>query len=65
MTRAKAIEQDIKKCFGCSFITKKEIASYMGYKKTDSVNNITNGLPKFNKRYFVPEVAERIATNEN
>lgn len=59
--RAIDIEKDMRKAVGCSFITKTEIASYLGYKKTDSIDYLVKGLGKFNKKYFVPEVAERIS----
>lgn len=55
------IEKDMKKAVGGSFITASELASYLGYKKADSVQNIVKGLTRLNKKYFVPEVAERIA----
>lgn len=57
---ANEIERDMKKFIGCSFITKRELATYLGYKKTDSIENVVKGLKQFNKKYFVPEVAERI-----
>ena len=55
------LEKDMKKAVGSSFISKTELASYLGYKKADSVQSIVKGLTRLNKKYFVPEVAERIS----
>ena len=55
------IERDMKMMVGGSFISKKELATYMGYKKVDSVEKFLAGLERVNKKYFVPEVARRIS----
>ena len=42
------------------FISKKQLAAYMGYKSVNSVTPYLDGLTKIDSRYFIPEVADRL-----
>lgn len=43
---------------GGSFITRDELAKYMGYKAPKTVSKYLVGLEQIGKRYFVPDVAD-------
>ena len=49
---------------GGYFITKTQLAKFIGVKRTDVVGKYVRDLKPFNKRYyFIPEVAERMIAN--
>ncbi len=45
---------------GAGFISKKQLAAYMGYKSINSVSPYLDGLNSIDRRYFIPEVADRL-----
>ena len=45
---------------GCSFITRSQLASFMGYKNPASVAKYLYPLERVDKRYFIPDVADEI-----
>lgn len=46
---------------GGYFITKTELAKFIGAKRSETVGRYVEGLAVLNKRYyFIPEVAERM-----
>lgn len=45
---------------GASFITRLDLARYMGYGSPKSVDRYIRGLEKVGGAYFIPEVAENI-----
>lgn len=51
---------DMKQYCGASFISKKQLAAYMGYKSVNSVSAYLDGLNSIDRRYFIPEVADRL-----
>lgn len=60
MTRADLIN-DMRTSIGSSFISRKELADYLGKKDPHSVDPLIHGLPQFvGKRYFIGDVAEQI-----
>ncbi|MBR3377678.1 MAG: hypothetical protein IKG44_08370 [Mogibacterium sp.] len=60
MTKAE-ITADLKRFCGGSFITRVELAKYMGYSSPKCVDQILNGLERINgTRYFCNDVAENV-----
>lgn len=64
------ILKDIRSAFGDphkGFITRKEVAAYLGYKTPHSVSPILEGLPHIGgtKKYSVIDIAERLASMED
>ena len=55
---------EMKSFTGSDFITARELATYMGYKRTVSVKAILSDLPKANTKYFIPDVAERMTNGK-
>ena len=51
---------DMKQYCGACFISKKQLAAYMGYKSVNSVSAYLDGLNSIDRRYFIPEVADRL-----
>lgn len=46
---------------GSYFITKKELATFVGVKRSETISKYVNDLPVFNKKYyFIPDVAEEM-----
>lgn len=46
---------------GCSFITRKQVAQFMGYKDAHSVDPMLVGIDRVGKGLmFIPDVADRI-----
>ena len=41
---------------GSSFITRIQLAGYMGYKNPSSVAKHLHGLERIDKKYFIPDV---------
>ena len=54
------IVNDMKRFAGASFITRKQLADYMGFKDPHSVDVFLAPLQQTKHRYFIPEVVERI-----
>ena len=42
------------------FITRMQLAEYMGYKDPPSVDKFLSGLERIAKLYFIPDVVEKI-----
>lgn len=55
------LEKDMREAVGGAFITKKQLASFMGYSKVDSIKKYLIGLEKVGVKYYVPDVARRIS----
>ena len=51
---------DMKKKTESSFITRKDLAAFMGLKDAKSVDRYLVGLPTLNKRFFINDVADRM-----
>lgn len=47
---------------GSGFITRIQLAGYMGYKNPTSVAKYLHGLERVDKKYFIPDVADSILT---
>lgn len=45
---------------GCSFITRIQLAGFMGYKNPASVAKYLYPLERVDKKYFIPDVVEQI-----
>lgn len=45
---------------GCSFITRLQLMDFMGYRSVNSVTKYLYGLPRVDKRYYIPDVAAAI-----
>lgn len=44
---------------GAHFITKTQLATFVGVKRSETISKYVNDLPVFNKKYyFIPDVAE-------
>ena len=56
----KELIADMKQTVKASFISKKQLAAYMGYKSINSVSPYLYGLNSIDRRYFIPEVADRL-----
>lgn len=56
----KELINDMKQYCGAGFISKTQLASYMGYKSSNSVTPYLHGLLSIDRRYFIPEVADRL-----
>lgn len=54
------MEKRMRDLTGCEFITKKELARFMGYKRDKSVASIVYGLDRVQTKYYIPEVARRL-----
>lgn len=55
------IAADLKKYCGGSFITRTELAKFMGYASPKRVDRFLDGLDRISgTRYFIGDVAERI-----
>lgn len=48
---------------GC-FITRDELAKFMGYKAPKTVDKYLTGLDQIRKKYFVPDVAEVLVSEK-
>ena len=49
---------------GSHFITKKQLAVFMGVKRSETVGQYVKDLPATNlKYYFIPDVADQIIAN--
>lgn len=60
MTKAE-ITADLKRFCGGSFITRTELAKYLGYSSPKRVDQFLNGLERINgTRYFCNDVAENV-----
>ena len=51
---------DMRQYYNAGFISKKQLAAYMGYKSVNSVSPYLDGLNSIDRRYFIPEVADRL-----
>ena len=56
----KALAQDMKRVTGGSFITRKELTSYLNLKDPKSVDPYLFDLPAVNQRFFIDDVADAI-----
>lgn len=59
MERKELIAQ-MKSYTNAGFISKKQLASFMGYKSVNSVGKYLATITKIDDRYFIPEVADAI-----
>lgn len=57
------LTKSMKDFTGCSFITRVQLATFMGYKNPASVAKILYPLQRFEKRYFIPDVVEEVLNN--
>lgn len=46
---------------GCHFITRKQVAAFMGYKDPRSIDPFIKGLPRVGTNYFINDVATAIS----
>lgn len=63
MMNKNELSKDMERCIGGSFITRKQIASYLCLKDPKSIDRYTHGLPSVNQRFFIPDVAAAIIDN--
>lgn len=59
MNRKELISQ-MKSYTNAGFISKKQLADFMGYKSVNSVGQYLANITKIDNRYFIPEVADAI-----
>ena len=45
---------------GSSFITRNQLAGFMGYKNPSSVVKHLYGLERIDKKYFIPDVVDNM-----
>ena len=45
---------------GASFISKQQLKDFMGYKSVNSVTPYLYGIKSVNRRYYIPDVVDRI-----
>ena len=53
----KELINSMKNFTGAGFITRSQLAEFMGYKDPHYVDRYINGLQRINKRYFINDVA--------
>ena len=56
----KELINDMKAFTKAGFISKKQLADFMGYKSVNSVGKYLAVITKVDGRYFIPEVADAI-----
>lgn len=49
--------RSMEKYTGCGFITRNQVAGFMGKKDPHSIDKYIHGLPKVGQSYFIPDVA--------
>lgn len=54
------LSEDLKSYAGGMFITGRQLADFMGYSRQESVAQYVEGLPNISKRYYIPDVSERL-----
>ena len=59
MTKSE-ITTDLKRYCGSSFITRSELAKYMGYACPKRVDKFLQGLERIGTRYFINDIVENI-----
>lgn len=59
MDRKELITQ-MKSYTGACFISKKQLADFMGYKSVNSVAGYLTDLERLDNKYFIPEVADSL-----
>lgn len=59
MTKSEVIKE-MSEFFGAKWVTKKELARYMGYKNHKSVAKYTEGCTRMGNKFHINEVAEKI-----
>lgn len=59
MTKSE-LTKDMKAAVGSGFITRRELAAYMGYKDPGKIDKYIRDLQKVGKRYFIPDVADAL-----
>lgn len=65
MTKAE-LTSDLKRHCGGSFITRAELAKYMGYASPKRVDRFLQGLERISgTRYFISDVAENMLKYRN
>lgn len=55
--------KSMKEFVGCGWISRKELARYMGYKDSNDIAYILEGLPRIKTKYFVEDVALSIVAH--
>lgn len=61
MTKQELTADLRRNCNGASFITRTELASYLGYSCPKRVDKYLQGLERVSKtRYFIPDVAAKV-----
>lgn len=55
----------MEKFAGASFLTRSELAKFLGYKDPHSVDKYIRGLPRLENRYFVNDIATVIQSAIN
>lgn len=59
MTKTELVKS-MQSYVGSSFITRIQLAGYMGYKNPSSVAKYLYGLERIDKKYFIPDVADQL-----
>lgn len=61
MTKQELTADLRRSCNGASFITRTELAAYLGYSCPKRVDRYLQGLERVGKtRYFIPDVAAKV-----
>ncbi len=59
MTKSDVVKA-LRRTSGSEFISRKELASALGYRDSHSVDKYLVGLAKVGRRYYIEDVAERV-----
>ena len=56
----KELIADMKQTVKASFISKKQLADFLGYKSVNSVSQYLYGLNSIDRRYYIPDVVDSL-----
>lgn len=60
MNKREIAKEMQKACGGAMFITRQQLAGFLGRKKPDSVDRYLVGLERIDKMYYIPDVVENL-----
>ena len=62
-SRTKRAEEQSHKVVGdwCDYVTTSEVAKVFGYQSATSARKYTYGCRKYGRKYYIPEVAAKMA----
>lgn len=62
-SRTKRAEEQLHKIVGdwCDYVTTSDVAKVFGYQSATSARKYTYGCRKYGRKYYIPEVAAKMA----